>query len=98
MPFYWKIDRKISVLSIDYLKPPIGSGNILEFIPSHLPHDIGVFPFQDTFYGPIEVLPMKDGWWNIPALSKIRDAFERITTIDRSKLSQAFYASQQSDK
>ena len=57
-----------------------------------------MFPFQDTFYGPIEVLPMKDGWWSIPELPKIRDAFERITTIDRSKLSQAFYASQQSDK
>ena len=55
MPFYWKINQKISALSIDCLKPPIGSGNILEFIPSHLPHDIGVFPFQDTFYGPIEV-------------------------------------------
>ena len=98
MPFYQKIDRKFSALSIDCLKPPIGSGNILESIPSHLPHDIGVFPFQDTFYGPIEVLPMKDGWWSIPKLPKIRDAFERITTIDRSKLSQAFYASQQSDK
>ena len=57
-----------------------------------------MFPFQDTFYGPIEVLPMKDGWWSIPELPKIRDAFEKITTIDRSKLSQAFYASQQSDK
>ena len=101
MPFYQKIDRKFSALSIDCLKPPIGSGNILESIPSCLPRDIGVFPFQDTFYGPIEVLPMKDGWWSIPELPKIRDAFERITTIDRSKLSQAMhnlYASQQSDK
>ena len=32
----------IAALSIDCLKPPIGSGNILESIPSHLPHDIGV--------------------------------------------------------
>ena len=88
----------IAALSIDCLKPPIGSGNILESIPSHLPHDIGVFPFQDIFYGPIEVLPMKNGRWSIPALSKIRDAFERVITTDRNKLSQAFYASQQSNE
>ena len=32
----------IAAVSIDYLKPPIGSGNILEFIPSHLHCDIGI--------------------------------------------------------
>ena len=31
---------------------------------------------------------------SIPELSKIRDAFERVITIDRNKLSQAFSASQ----
>ena len=35
-----------AALSIDCLKPPIGSGNILESIPSHLPHDIGVFLYK----------------------------------------------------
>ena len=47
---------------------------------------------------PIKVLPMKNGRWSITALSKIRDAFERVITIDRNKLSQAFYASQQSNE
>ena len=42
-----------AALSIDCLKLLIGSGNILESIPLHLPCDIGVFPFQDIFYGPI---------------------------------------------
>ena len=41
----------IAALSIDCLKLLIGSGNILESIPLHLPCDIGVFPFQDIFYG-----------------------------------------------
>ena len=57
-----------------------------------------MFPFQDIFYGPIEVLPMKNGRWSVPELPKIRDAFERIITIDRNKLSQVFYASQQSSE
>ena len=87
----------IAALSIDCLKPPIGSRNILESIPSHLLRDIGVLPFQDIFYGSIEVLTMKNVRWCIPALSKIRDALERVITIDRNKLSQAFYASQQSN-
>ena len=51
----------IAALSNDCLKPPIDSGNILESIPSHLPRDISVFPFQGIFYGPIEVLPTKNG-------------------------------------
>ena len=80
----------IAALSIDCLKPLIGSGNILESIPSHLPRDIGVFPFQDIFFSPIEVLPMKNGRWSVPELSKIRNAFERVINIDRNKLSQAF--------
>ena len=84
----------IAALSIDCLKPPIGSGNILESIPWHLPRDIEMFPFQDIFYGWAQVLPMKNGKWSIPALSKIRDAFERYITIDRNKVSQTFYASQ----
>ena len=40
----------------------------------------------------MKVLPMKNGDWSVPELSKIRDDF------DRNKLSQAFYASQQSNE
>ena len=67
-------------------------------MPLHLPRYICVFPFQDLFYGPIEVLPMKNGRGSIPELSKIKDAFERVTTIDRNKLSQVFCASQESNE
>ena len=88
----------IAVPCTDCLKPPIGSGNNFKSIPSYLPHDIGVFPFQDIFYGPIEVLLMKNGRWSVPELPKTRDALERVITIDRNKLSQAFYASQQSNE
>ena len=56
---------QLAALSIDCLKPPVGSGNILESIPSHLPCDIGVFPFQDIFYGPTEVLSIKNDRWSI---------------------------------
>ena len=66
----------IAALSTNCLKPSIGSGNMLESISHHLPRDIGVFPSQDIFYGPIEVLPMKNSRRNVPELSKIRDAFE----------------------
>ena len=55
-----------------------------------------MFPFQDLFYGLLKVLPMKNGRRSIPELSKVKDAFERVTTIDRNKLSQAFCASQES--
>ena len=88
----------IAALNIDCLKAPIGSGNIVESMPLHLPHDIGVFPFQDIFYGLIEVFPMNNGRWSIPELSKIRCFWKRVITIDRNKLSQTFYASQQSNK
>ena len=84
--------------SIDCVKPPIGSGNILKSIYSHSCLDIGLFPFQDIFYGLIKVLPIKSGKWLVPELSKIRDSVERVIAIDRSKLSQAFYASQQSEE
>ena len=39
----------ITAPSIGCWKPPIGSGNILECIASHLPCDINVFLFQDKF-------------------------------------------------
>ena len=61
-------DGPIAALSIDCLKPPIGSGNILEFIPSHLHCDIGVLPFQNIFCGLIETLTMKNGRWTVPQL------------------------------
>ena len=57
-----------------------------------------MFPVQNIFYGPIEVLPMKNGRWSVPELSKIGDAFGRVLTINRNKLFQAFYASQQSNE
>ena len=58
-----------------------------------------MFPVQNIFYGPIEVLPMKNGRWSVPELSKIRDAFGRNKMLfDRNKLFQAFYASQQSNE
>ena len=41
---------------------------------------------------------MKNGRWSVPELPKIRDTFERVITIDGNKLSQAFYASQQSNE
>ena len=39
----------IATPSIGCLKPPIGSGNIIECIPLHLPCDINAFLFQDIF-------------------------------------------------
>ena len=70
---------------------------MFESIPLHLPRDIVAFPFQDILWA-IEVLPLKNGRWSVPELPKIRDAFERVITTDRNKLSQTFYASQQSNK
>lgn len=88
----------IADLSINCLKPPIGWGNILESIHLDSACDIGLCPFQDIFYGLIKVLPIKNSRGLVPELSKIGDAIERVLTIDRNKLSQAFNASQQSNK
>ena len=86
----------IAALSIDYLKLLIGSGNILGSVPPRLPSIIGVFPFQDIFYEPIEVLPMKNGRWSVPELPKIRCFWN--SSNHWQKQSQAFYASQQSNE
>ena len=74
----------IATLSIDCLKPPIDSENILESIHSHLPRDIGYMRVSISRYILFadRVFPMKNGRWSVPELSKIIDSFERVITID----------------
>ena len=87
----------IAASSIGCLKPPAGSGNILECIPSHLPCDIDVFPFQDIFY--VEVLwANKESQVRCSRIAKNMRCFCKNYNHQEKQLSQAFYVSQQSNK
>ena len=73
-------------LEINCLKPHVGSDTVLESVPSHLTPDVTVFPIHDIIYGPLEVVPMKSGRWNVPEYGELKTKFEICCSIDREAL------------
>ena len=80
------VDGPVSGFEFDCLKPHIGTGTVLTSIPDHLERDIGIFPIHDIIDGPLEVMPLKSGKWNVPAYSKLKEKFERVVKLNREAL------------
>ena len=59
---------------------------ILELVLAHLSSSIEIFPANDIIGGPVEILPMKNGRWNISSYSKFHKHFEKCRSIDRNEL------------
>ena len=49
-------DGAVECLEMKFLKPKVGSGNVLEDTPAHLP-DIGNIPLKDIIAGPLTITP-----------------------------------------
>ena len=81
----------ISALEMERLKPNIVSTNtILESVPAHLGSGIKIFPVNDIIAALPEILPMKNGRWNIPSYSKLHELFENCKSMDRNELYKKF--------
>ena len=69
---------------MENLKPKIGSGTILESVLQHLGRDISFYPLYNIIAGPLEVIPMKNNKWNIPAYENVK--VKKCEKIDRENI------------
>ena len=67
------------------LKPKLGSSTVLEDTPTHLP-DVSLFKLADVVYGPLEVIPMKDGKLDVPEYEKVVQHFNFVKDLERNSL------------
>ena len=74
----------INFLQIDCLKQDVGSGNILESIPAHLPRDVYMCPVHDTIGGFLKVIPVKKH--TLLHMEKIKKRYQEMIKIDRQLL------------
>ena len=77
---------KAYALEMESLKPKIGSGTILQSVPQHQGRDISVYPLHNIIAGPLEVIPMKNNKWNIPAYESVKEVFSKCEQIDRENI------------
>ena len=80
------VNGPVTALEIESLKPHVGSGNILESIPEHLERDIDVFPIFNVIDGPLKVIPLKGGRWEVSAYESLKQKFEAAIIVDRKTL------------
>lgn len=59
-----------SGIEIHCVKLHVRTDTVLEYVPTHLHHGIGVFPIHNIIDGPIEVTPLKARKWNIPTFER----------------------------
>ena len=69
---------------LECLKPNIGSTNVLQSPPEHLP-DIDKFSTFNVIAGPLKVIPLKGKKWEVPSYNALKKTFEVATKIDRKK-------------
>ena len=77
---------KAYALGMESLKPKIGSRTILQSVPQHQGRDISVYPLHNIIAGPLEVIPMKNNKWNIPAYESVKEVFSKCEQIDRENI------------
>ena len=75
----------VESLQIRCLKPKVGSGTLLEDTPKHLP-DISIFNLHDVIYGPLKVVPVKGGKFDVPDYEQIVKHFDCVKSLDRNSL------------
>ena len=76
----------VNGLEIECLKPHVGTGNVLESVPEHLERDVDVFPAYCIIDGPLHVIPLKGGKWEISEYTNLKEKFERVEKMDRKTI------------
>ena len=66
-------------------KPKVGSGTLLDNVPSHLP-DICLFNLADVIYGPLEVVPMRAQKFDVPEYQEVVKHFNCVKMLERNTL------------
>ena len=82
--FLFDKDGPTESVELECLKPNVGSGNILESAPPHLP-DIDRFDISNVIAGPIIVKPLKSGRWEVPSYNNLKTIFNFAVKINREK-------------
>ena len=77
------------LFKMQYLKPKLGIGTVLEDTPAHLP-DVSFVQLKDIIAGPIQVVPMRGEKRDIPDYTRIKSHFEASKKIDLDKLFNIF--------
>ena len=68
------------------LKPKVGSGNLLEDTPKHLPADEAQFDMSNIIAGPLEVIPKGPTHILAPCYEDLKCHVELVKNIDRASL------------
>ncbi len=79
-------DGPVDSILMKCLKPKIGSGNILEDTPKHLPADEATFSISDVIAGPLEVIPKGATQFIVLCYENVKSKFELVKKIDRTCL------------
>ena len=74
-------DGNVDRIVMNCLKPKVGSGNVLDEAPKHLP-DIWDFELKDVIKGPIEVQPKGSTQFIVPDYENIVCYYRRISAIN----------------
>ena len=61
------------------------SGTLLEDTPTHLPN-VSLFKLADVVYGPLEVILMKAGKFDVPESEKVVEHFNVVKDLERNSL------------
>ena len=72
-------------LEVRCLKPKVGSGTIVEDTQAHLP-DISLFNLADVIYGPLEVVLLMGGKFDVMEYQLAVEHFNHVKNMDRSSL------------
>ena len=75
----------VDSLEVRCLKPRVGSGTLLDDTPEFLP-DISLFNLADVIYGPLEVVPMKAGKFDVPEYQQVVEHFDCVKNLERNSL------------
>ena len=83
--FLLKENGDVDCLEVPCLKPKVRSGTLLEDTPTHLP-DVSLFKLADVVYGPLEVILMKAGKFDVPESEKVVEHFDVVKDLKRNSL------------
>ena len=78
-------DGAVECLEMKFLKPKVGSGNVLEDTPKHLP-DIENIPLKDVIAGPLEVTPHGTSHFIVLNYQALSRNFAVVSKVDRVNL------------
>ena len=73
----------VEAFQIDCLKPRVGTGTVLDGIPSHLPRDLEIFPISNIISEPLRMIPLKGNRWDVPDYNNLEAFFKEVIKIDR---------------